>query len=95
MKNSRKLGKEERILWGKVAKTTRPISGRLEDLLAFDDIEEPPVEPDVPQAGKGAFPRMLLEPAEPSPPAPDKKPKIHQPDRSAWHVPERSPCGAA
>lgn len=79
MKSSRKLGKEERILWGKVAKTTRPISGRLEDLLAFDDIEEPPVESDVPQTGKGAFPRMLLEPAEPSPPAPDKKPKIHQP----------------
>ena len=37
MKSSRKLGKEERILWGKVAKTTRPISGRLEDLLAFED----------------------------------------------------------
>ncbi len=27
MKGSRKLGREERVLWGKVAKTTRPISG--------------------------------------------------------------------
>ncbi|MEW9524713.1 MULTISPECIES: Smr/MutS family protein [Agrobacterium tumefaciens complex] len=79
MKSSRKLGKEERILWGKVAKSTRPISGRLEDLLAFDDMEEPPVEPEVSQAGKSSFPRMLAEPAEPPSAAPDKKPKIHQP----------------
>ncbi|MDR6188026.1 DNA-nicking Smr family endonuclease [Agrobacterium pusense] len=79
MKNSRKLGKEERVLWGKVAKTTRPISGRLEDLLAFDDVEDPAGEPDVPLTGKGTLPRMLAEPAEPPPQAPDKKPKIHQP----------------
>lgn len=79
MKGSRKLGKEERILWGKVAKTTRPISGRLEDLLAFDGMEEPLAESEVSQAGKSTFPRMLVEPAEPTPLAPDKKPKIHQP----------------
>ncbi|MDH0614842.1 MULTISPECIES: Smr/MutS family protein [unclassified Agrobacterium] len=79
MKGSRKLGKEERVLWGKVAKTTRPISGRLEDLLAFDDVEEAPAEPVLPQAGKSAFPRMLVEAAEVSPATSDKKPKIHQP----------------
>ncbi|HAU78794.1 MAG TPA: DNA mismatch repair protein MutS, partial [Agrobacterium sp.] len=59
MKNSRKLGKEERVLWGKVAKTTRPISGRLEDLLAFDDVEDPAGEPDVSLTGKDTFPRIL------------------------------------
>lgn len=79
MKGSRKLGKEERVLWGKVAKTTRPISGRLEDLLAFDDIEEMPAEPVVPQTGKSAFPRMLVEAAEALAVTPDKKPKTHQP----------------
>lgn len=57
MKGSRKLGKEERILWGKVARTARPISGRLEDLLAFDDIEEAAAEPVVPQTANAVFPR--------------------------------------
>jgi DNA-nicking Smr family endonuclease len=79
MKGSRKLGKEERILWGKVARTARPISGRLEDLLAFDDIEETPSEPVVPQTGGGIFPRMLAEPVEALPATPDKRLKIHQP----------------
>ncbi|MFK3778741.1 Smr/MutS family protein [Agrobacterium sp. NPDC089420] len=79
MRGSRKLGREERILWGKVAKTARPISGRLEDLLAFDDMEEAPAETFVPQTGKSDFPRMLAEPVEPPPSVPDKKPRIHQP----------------
>ncbi|MEA1843103.1 MULTISPECIES: Smr/MutS family protein [Agrobacterium] len=79
MKGSRKLGKEERILWGKVARTARPISGRLEDLLAFDDIEEAAAEPVVPQTANAVFPRMLAEPVDVSPFTPDKKPKIHQP----------------
>ncbi|AXO68463.1 Endonuclease MutS2 [Rhizobium rhizogenes] len=79
MKGSRKLGKEERILWGKVARTARPISGRLEDLLAFDEIEETAAEPVVPQTGQSAFPRMLVEAAGAPAMTPDKKPKIHQP----------------
>lgn len=79
MKGSRKLGREERVLWGKVAKTTRPISGRLEDLLAFDDLEEAAVEPSPLQAAKDSFPRMLVEPAEPPPLTKDKKGKIHHP----------------
>lgn len=36
MKSGRKLNSDERILWGKVAKTTKPMPGRLEDLLKFD-----------------------------------------------------------
>jgi DNA-nicking Smr family endonuclease len=37
MKSGRKLNSDERILWGKVAKTTKPMPGRLEDLLKFDE----------------------------------------------------------
>lgn len=32
-----KLSADDRILWGKVARTTRPLHGRLEDLLVFDE----------------------------------------------------------
>jgi DNA-nicking Smr family endonuclease len=33
----RKLSTEDRILWGKVARSTRPMPGRLEDLLEFEE----------------------------------------------------------
>ncbi|MBB4066863.1 Smr/MutS family protein [Gellertiella hungarica] len=46
MPRDRELKTEERILWGKVAKTTRPMPGRMEDLLAFADLEMP--EPAIP-----------------------------------------------
>lgn len=36
MKDIRKLRTEDRILWGKVARSTRPLPGRLEELLEFD-----------------------------------------------------------
>lgn len=47
MTRNRKLGDEERILWGKVAKTTRPMPGRLEELLQLEAvfIEEPEQKP--------------------------------------------------
>lgn len=38
MARDRELKTEERVLWGKVARTTRPMPGRMEDLLAFEDI---------------------------------------------------------
>jgi len=42
----RKLSVEERILWGKIAKSTRALPGRLADLLEFEAaFEENPVEP--------------------------------------------------
>ncbi|MQB45585.1 Smr/MutS family protein [Rhizobium sp. ICMP 5592] len=34
----RKLSTDERVLWGKVAKSTRPMPGRHADMEAFDDI---------------------------------------------------------
>lgn len=35
--SGRKLDGEERVLWGKVARTTRPMPGRLEQLLEFEE----------------------------------------------------------
>nr|WP_316651016.1 Smr/MutS family protein [uncultured Gellertiella sp.] len=46
MARDRDLKTEERVLWGKVARTTRPMPGRMEDLLAFDiaeDLQEAPM----------------------------------------------------
>ena len=47
MARDRELKADERVLWGKVARTTRPMHGRMEDLLAFEDFQaetqaEPP-----------------------------------------------------
>lgn len=36
MAGDRELEVEERVLWGKVARTTRPLHGRMEELLAFE-----------------------------------------------------------
>ena len=40
-----KLSTEDRSLWGKVARSTRPMPGRLEDLLEFEDEIIEPVAP--------------------------------------------------
>jgi DNA-nicking Smr family endonuclease len=40
MARKRELKAEERVLWGKIARTTRPMPGRMEDLLAFEALEE-------------------------------------------------------
>jgi DNA-nicking Smr family endonuclease len=37
MSGGRKLDPEERILWGKVAKSTRAMPGRMKDILAFEE----------------------------------------------------------
>lgn len=37
MSSGRKLSTEDRILWGKVARSARPLPGRLEDLLQFTE----------------------------------------------------------
>ncbi|MGV8937627.1 MAG: Smr/MutS family protein [Allorhizobium sp.] len=47
MAGNSKLSTEDRILWGKVARSTRPIAGRLEGLWEF---EAAFVEPEVPAA---------------------------------------------
>ncbi len=45
MAKEKKLSSEDRILWGKVARSTRPLPGRMEDLKGF---EEPVAEPEKP-----------------------------------------------
>ncbi len=67
-----KLSTEDRILWGKVARSTRPMPGRLEDLLEF---EEDIIEPVVPAGMPVSVNAAAQQPAEPQ-----KKPGgIHHP----------------
>ncbi len=66
---------------GKVARTARPISGRMEDLLVFEDVEadptpNPPIESVKPIP---PFPQMIIESVqEPSTPG-VKKDRVHHP----------------
>ncbi|KQQ49057.1 DNA mismatch repair protein MutS [Rhizobium sp. Leaf311] len=63
MKGGRKLGKDERILWGKVARTTRLVSGRVEDLLEFEalEAEAQPVAEQKTVKTIPPFPQMIVE----------------------------------
>lgn len=81
MKGGRKLGKEERVLWGKVARTARPISGRMEELLTFEDVEGEPVAlPPVPAAKAiPPFPQMIVEPVPDLSAPTAKKDRVHHP----------------
>ena len=51
MKGGRKLDPEERILWGKVAKSARALPGRMKEIVEFEEQEaaklmaEQPVRP--------------------------------------------------
>ncbi len=57
MSGGPKLNPEDRILWGKVARSTRPMPGRMEELLAFEDqFEAPSEEKDVPALNRAALP---------------------------------------
>jgi len=55
-----RISAQDRILWGKVARTTRPLPGRLEDLTVFEDAltETTPTNP--PEVGLAAR-RQSLE----------------------------------
>ncbi|MGN8172066.1 Smr/MutS family protein [Agrobacterium sp. 22117] len=81
MKGGRKLGKEERVLWGKVARTARPISGRMEELLTLEDVEGEPVAlPPVPAAKPiPPFPQMIVEPVPDLSAPTAKKDRVHHP----------------
>lgn len=81
MKGGRKLGKEERVLWGKVARTARPISGRMEELLTFEDVEGEPVAlSPVPTAKPiPPFPQMIVEPVPDLSAPAVKKDRVHHP----------------
>jgi len=69
-----KLNAEDRILWGKVARSTRPMPGRLEDLLEFEDeLAEPVVSP-------VAQPPAMNPAGQATAPEPQKKPGgVHHP----------------
>lgn len=81
MKGGRKLGKDERILWGKVARTARPISGRVEELLSFEEPVAEPMDTVAPGRPKAIppFPQMIIETVSETQVAGLKKDRIHQP----------------
>ncbi|MCG5485302.1 Smr/MutS family protein [Sinorhizobium alkalisoli] len=52
MAKEKKLSPEDRILWGKVARSTRPMPGRLEELTGLlEEEEQPPAAPTPEQPG--------------------------------------------
>lgn len=58
-----KLSAEDRILWGKVARSTRPMPGRLEDLLEFEEeIIEPVAPASMPVSVNAAVGQLPAEP---------------------------------
>ncbi|WP_275786754.1 Smr/MutS family protein [Pararhizobium gei] len=75
MARDKKLTSEDRILWGKVARTTKPMPGRMDELAQF---EEPP-----PEQPKQAVPvisgKSLTESFGLAQTEPVKKPRIHHP----------------
>ncbi|AOG11695.1 MULTISPECIES: Smr/MutS family protein [Rhizobium/Agrobacterium group] len=76
MSGGPKLNPEDRILWGKVARSTRPMPGRMEDLLSFEEQFETPVEEkDVPALNRTAISSLSASTD------PDRKsaPRIHHP----------------
>ncbi len=84
MKGGRRLGKDERILWGKVARTARPISGRLQELLGFDGVEaeaEAKVEATASEQKKAIppFPQMIIETVSAAQTAGSTKDRVHYP----------------
>ncbi|MCO5734629.1 Smr/MutS family protein [Rhizobium sp. SSA_523] len=75
MKKERKLSAEERILWSTVAKTAKPLPGRLEDLLAFEDSFDTEIGDRGAPAGSSGTPPAAVIPQEGQ-----KRPKgVHQP----------------
>ncbi len=73
MARDRKLSTDDRILWGKVARSVRALPGRMEDFLA---LEEPvaPAQPDMPSAA----PAGKQSPAEKQPDAAVLKSREHR-----------------
>ena len=71
MARDRKLSSEDRILWGKVARTTRPLPGRMEELAQFEvpPEEKPPTPPEPVKVkeGKSLFEAFGVAPEPPKP----------------------------
>lgn len=74
--SGKNLKGEDRVLWGKVARSTRPLPGRMEDLLEFDEqFEKETREQDVPQT---AFQQAALSSTALQTPDPVRKPDAHR-----------------
>jgi DNA-nicking Smr family endonuclease len=81
------LSTDDRILWGKVARSTRPMPGRMEEMEALEnavaEAEEEQRKPIVKQAApslrKGATTRTFDDMAYQAPPQPKPAPDRHQP----------------
>ncbi|MDH6269332.1 DNA-nicking Smr family endonuclease [Rhizobium sp. SG_E_25_P2] len=72
MATDKKLSTEDRILWGKVARTTRALPGRIQEIDAFEalmreqesnEANAPPVLISAPSGGGEAAPPPRLQPA--------------------------------
>lgn len=79
MKGDRKLNAEDRILWGKVARSAKPMPGRLEDLLKFEALFDDPEQTESERQIVGITRGKTTEPDETvrKPVLPDRK--IHHP----------------
>ncbi|SMF34321.1 DNA-nicking endonuclease, Smr domain [Xaviernesmea oryzae] len=82
MKSGRKLDPEERILWGKVAKSTRALPGRMKEILEFEEEEAAKLA-----AEEAAKPKPA--PAPESQPAEIAAPKARKP--GGFHHPLEKP----
>lgn len=75
MASGKKLSVEDRILWGKVAATARPMSGRMEALFDPDSLRPGAPEP----PAKGAGTASEEKTAKPHPVSPKNAEKQHHP----------------
>jgi DNA-nicking Smr family endonuclease len=62
MPKEKKLSSEDRILWGKVARSTRPMPGRLDDLMEMLAEDEQPKPQEEPKAKQQQKPTGPVEP---------------------------------
>jgi DNA-nicking Smr family endonuclease len=81
------LSMDDRILWGKVARSTRPMPGRMEDMEALENTiaeaeeaeRQPVVREAAPALRKGATTRIFDDMTYQAPPQPKPAPGRHQP----------------
>ena len=79
MAKAKKLTSEDRILWGKVARTTRPLPGRMDELAEFEEPKPEPLPEKLPmpviKEGKSLAEAFGSAPPE----APKKTARVHHP----------------
>ena len=78
------LSTDDRILWGKVARSTRPMPGRMEEIEALEKAiveaeQKPVIKEAAPALRKGATTRTFDDMTYQAPPQPAPAPGRHQP----------------